>query len=752
MYYKYSSQEAFESLYNMFSQINKAILKDIPLYYQKIDKDFLSHTSKSQNSITGNLLKNNLVENFLYNDFENSFLPLNFDNINARSVFNSLLTQGITKETQNKTPEEKVLYWSQIIAYIYHCRENKKPIVIKTSTDINTLSSSIPIVDKIQKSFTPLHSEELSQRDNLWHHETPLYLERQAKILKDGEENFLWEIDNSLIVNHWADPDYVLLKVVEKINNLTFIDQQLLNDPIFTEKIVIAILEKIRIHVYKNEDILIQIGINDKFYKNSIAPLFDQIDSFSNENLYKYTDTLYKVYQFNKKLGINNDSNEKIKSYFKNYFSVLDKDSVVFTDDITNFIQFFDEKNLIKPHVIEKIKDIKSKSRVTNQKTILESVFEHFPHLEDKNLILQLLETHPVKDIYFRSFSYGDALIKFTKKLNEQQMMEFINYSSQNKLFIEKYLLEGYKFSFEIKEDFINQVLNHTLKNNPDNSIDWICSLILMNKKYIENNYERILDLNINFNYQTQEIKNKLLTCLYKDSDLLRKKISEKTLQKEFREHMLKNNSQIFIQDNKLDYTLLSHISSQELKSTFMYSSGNTLLSKITQLDIVQATEFTKKEPLNYIFLSTKCKLDIELSKKFLYATITKNKHDLFALFHHIPDVIFQNAEISLICIDNYLNNNEKIYLSKIPKKLWNNKDFILKVCHKMDKSTTDQNEQLISTLPDNIQLFFKKFELKTGNYESFISTYIEKKELNQEIVAKNSQQNTADKKKTLKI
>lgn len=748
MYYKYSSQEAFESLYNMFSQINKAIMKDIPLYYQKIDKDFLSHTSKSQNNITGNLLKNNLVENFLYNDFENSFLPINFDNINARSVFNSLLIQGVTKETQDKTPEEKVLYWSQIISYIYHCRENKKPIVIKTSTDINTLSTSIPIVNKIQKSFTILSNEELSQRDNLWHHETPLYLERQAKILKDGEENFLWEIDNSLIVNNWADPDYVLLKVVEKINNLSFIDKQLLNDTDFTEKIVLTILEKIRIHVYKNEDILTQIGINEQFYKNSIVPLFEQIDSFSNETLHKYTDTLYKVYQFNKKLGI---SNEKIKSYFKDYFSVLDKNSVVFTDDITNFIQFFDEKNIIKSHIIEKIKDIKSKSRVTNQKTILESVFEHFPHLEDKNLILQLLDTHPIKDIYFRSFSYGDALIKFTKKLNEQEMMEFINHSSQTKLFIEKYLLENYKFSFEVKENFINQVLNYNLKNNPDHSIDWICSLISMNKQYIQNNYERILDLNINFNYQTLDIKNKLLTCLYKDSNLLRKKISERTLQKDFKEHVLKNNLQIFIKDNKLDLTLLSHISWQELKSTFTYSYGNTLLSKITQLDIAQATEFTKKEPLNYIFLSTKCKLDIDLSKNFLYATITKNKHDLLSLFHHIPEALFQNAEISLICIDNYLNKNENIYLSKIPKKLWNNKDFILKVCHKMDKSTTSQNEQLISTLPDNIQLFFKKFELKTGNYESFISTYIEKKELNKEIAAQN-QENIVDKKKILKI
>lgn len=742
MHYTTTNYKSFEETYNFFAHFNKILEQHIPNFKIKLSKEFVKDLSARRFHMETNssfyeektrrlleaikisfINENSLIEN-------NTYLPLNTEKINNKATFGTLLQEGVARHLTGKSEEEVFEYLAQIITYVYWAYNLNQGVVIELDHDVQ--KTDFPILEKIKKNFTPIS---VSTEDNISNNLQ--YKKTKELLFTPAVQDFVWKIEEQLIIKRWDDETHVLEQLKQNISNISFVDRSLFNEAKFNEKVAIILLLNIRGD--NLQSFIEAFKINENQFKEIIIPIFEKIQLFEDKEYFlKNLDKIEKIIKYSKNRRIETPNLEKYIIDFVNNVEEGDKVS-----NFLNYIDYISKENIVKPHILELLH-----SSSMGKKDLLEKIYHRYPDINSRSYFLKILEM--TKQSYFYQ-NYTQPLKEFLKNACLEDILILVEKSPHTMLnYIES---EQSPFTAKIDYDFCEKLVSSIERSslNSDDKNSQIKLLqSLLTEEYIEKNIKRIYELSLSLNNDILDPK--YVRQIYEDTEYIKYLLMNRKLNLAREENYFKYSKSVVLENGELNTQLYNLFSNQfvyAIRSSGYYekdSPKDKLLQAISKANKSVVKDIVTNKPYNYTLLNTRQKLDIELSTIFLNQLQQTTSQNSNMGLSAIPVILLQNRDFCLKYIEFIFSSNksakEMHLLKSIPTDFWNNKSFVLKICSIMDNTEIQPALviEIMEKFPLKIQEFFKKFDMKKGDYESFLSTYILKQELSNTLQLRDNQ------------
>lgn len=727
MYYTTTDYKNFEENYNFFAHFHKIVTDYIPQLEFKISKDLIEKLDREKLSIGTNEyypegvrdLCDAIQIHLINNDYVGRFLPLRAIKINNRTSMGALLKEGIKEQLEGKSESEKIAYLGSLITYLYTAR--RAGTGVRIHFDNNLQDTSIPVIEKISKYFvqekvTPPTEHVMTNYDKI-----------KKLFFTPETEDFNWYIQEDLVIKRWDDEAYVLSQVSQSSSNIAFIDKSLFENNLFNEKLAKIIFSKIE---HKSStSFWEQLEITREKFKEISPLLFSRINDFEDKKFFRNKIGCVKALEsYHKTAGLDS---QYFKLFITSTVNNLKEGEAI--SSLYQYIDYIDRENIVKPYILMQLENPNSWST-----TLLENIYNRYPDIEDREYFLNIMK---FKSQQYFSHDYMQPLKKFLKNCTQEDFIEVMNISASTLSNYMSYMnTVGEKpFDFIYDYDFCEQLLSasEVSNNEGDNRKNKAKILqFVLTPEFIEKNVKRIYNYCILGNWNILSPAN--LQTLYQDTEYMKNLLKQKILSNKREEEYFKFISPTLLEPKSFDIELFSLFSFPLLEDSIRYNEAMRARVNecMKQLNYESIQKLLERNSLNYSFLTHEQKIDTNLATQFIEG-LNKGSNLKEKYFGIIPPILMKNKDLYLLMIGSAMQTNlAPQLLKKCPKEFWNNKEFILKICSMLDNSNKSDSliQTYIAAMPQKIQEFFKKFDMKKGDYQNFLSMYILKQELNQSL------------------
>lgn len=727
MYYTTTDYKNFEENYNFFAHFHKIVTDYIPQLEFKISKDLIEKLDREKLSIGTNEyypegvrdLCDAIQIHLINNDYVGHFLPLRAIKINNRTSMGALLKEGIKEQLEGRSESEKIAYLGSIITYIYTARRAGTGVRIHFDNDLQ--DTSIAVIDKISKYFVP---EKVTPSTE---HVMTNYDKIKKLFFTPETEDFNWYIQEDLVIKRWDDEAYVLSQVSQSSSNIAFIDKSLFENNLFNEKLAKIIFSKIE--PKSSTSFWEQLEITREKFKEISPLLFKGINDFEDKKFFKDNINYVKALEsYHKTAGLDS---QYFKLFITSTVNNLKEGETI--SSLYQYIDYIDRENIVKPYILMQLENPNSWST-----TLLENIYNRYPDIEDREYFLNIMK---LKSQQYFSHDYMQPLKKFLKNCTQEDFIEVMNISASTLSNYMSYMnTVGEKpFDFSYDYDFCEQLLSavEAFNNEGDNRKNKAKILqFMLTPEFIDKNVKRIYNYSLSGNWYILSPDN--LQKVYNDTAYMKDLLKSKKLSKNHEEEYFKFISPTLLEPKSFDIELFSLFSFPILEDSIRYNEAMRARVNecIKQLNYESIQKLLERNSLNYLFLTHEQKIDTNLATQFIEG-LNKGSNLKEKYFGIIPPILMKNKDLYLLMIGSAMQTNlAPQLLKKCPKEFWNNKEFILKICSMLDNSNKSDSliQTYIAAMPQKIQEFFKKFDMKKGDYQNFLSMYILKQELNQSL------------------
>lgn len=739
MNYISNNYNDFKDFYSFWANINKLFeqefghfdLDKYKINKSNIEKTYLSTTTEnimsSDTLSTVEQLLSQIVFHLNNNNFETSYLPLSTINANNKTGFNQLLFDGLTQKTQKLSDAQKISVWAEAVAYMYHCMAQEKSVKISIDEPSKIEISNFYL--KLKESFKS-------------HDDLPLQLQIEKPNYNKNIENekskytndFHWFIDNTLIFNNWGDEQYCLKQLETKFSDIEFVEQSILEKPSFQMS---ALNHLLKMNLassrydtdYHNDSYKVLADTPERYmyYLDILLSNFKQAD-VNNDNV----NSLFSLLKYIKK-NIKEDNKNiknKIHNLITNYLNnTITKEQFNTLSSSHSLIALLNKETLKKDYVIKALCDnfIMTSNGNRNYYGRLNDFFEpilnKYPDILDKELFLNVL-MHFKKENNMALAQYNNIyknILSIIKTLDETQLLQALAFNKN----IAKLLSHTTRdekiqinIGFPITDTFLESLYNILASTD-----DLRAYFYLITPEYLDKNFKTVVQRS---GYSRQYLNEANFSKYIQNDDI---HFIVDMLQKEIPDFLQDFKHPCFYKDGRLNIEIIKNIPYKKIYSEHHYGKTRSpIKSFFNSITDKEKKALLLADPLFYDLLPEIKKIDKMAALNYL----TSGGSDKLSQISSIPKLLFSDADFCLdilkLCFTE--PRSKKYFLNKIPTERWSNKYFILNACKIFDKHSDNTINDVIALLPKNIIEFMKKFEISTGNYYDFMSSYITKQEL----------------------
>ena len=546
--------------------------------------------------------------------------------------------------------------------------------------------------------------------------------------------DFNWFIDNTLIFNNWGDEQYCLKQLDKKLSDIEFVEQSILEKTSFQMSILKDFLQKTlyssRYEDHYDKNSYKVLADTPERYMHYLDILFSNFkqDDVNNSNV----NSLFSLFKYIKKYIPEDNKNikNKIHNLITNYLNnTITEEQFSTLGSSHSLIALLDKETLKKDYVIKAlcndfiIKNDRNSHYYGKLNDFFEPIINKYPDILDKDLFLNVL-MHFQKENNMAFSQYNNiykTAVSIIKTLDETQLLQALTFNKKIANLLshtgrdEK---NETNIGFPITDSFLEALYN--ILSSTDEVRIYFYHIT---PEYLDKNFKTVVQRS---DYSRQYLNEATFSKYIKNDDI---PFLVDMLQKEIPDFLQDFKHPCFYKDGRLNIEIIKNIPYKKIYSEHHYGKTRSpIKSFFNSITDKEKKALLLEDPLFYDLLPEIKKIDKTAALNYL----TSGGSDKFSQISAIPKILFSDVDFCLdilkLCFTD--TRNKQYFLNKIPAERWSNKYFILNACKIFDKQSDNAINDVVAILPKNIIEFMKKFEISTGNYYDFMSSYITKQEL----------------------
>ncbi len=586
-------------------------------------------------------------------------------------------------------------------------------------------------------------------------------------------KNFNWIVDESFLSRSWDNEEYSLLKVKENFSNIQQISPQLLEQDEFFDKIcdifILYFKEKVgrsytrdRLEIAEDffqlfNDAKILKDILNRFFNSSVF-LNKMMDKENLIILIALSQESVERYPANHR-GSNAVDKNVINNVLENFLSTKKGIKVLSeTHSMLNYLPLIPATLMKDLEVVGWVSENASKFRGDSKYNLLncylEKVFKEKEEVTFDFLLKAFTHSQPhslemgweARNLCRKVFTSG--------QITDAQIVELMQHQF-NYICSVIDICEGETYFKSRSDDFYTNLLT-TGKQKINFSGEQNYKTLGVIKKVIPDSF-----------YNSEKNIETFIECLGFENYITKNK--DHPLGKYLLNHpgALQNALRVrpkIIEDFSLDLTLyynpdnLKYIGIRKLVQEASWSQAykssgfqGVVYNLHKEMSLEEQQKLIDIDALYYCAVSPELKLDKNNAVNFITKILSLSGRDMrsneeswFSL-HKVPKEVFNDRDFCIMILDRVMKVDAKTTASLIPKDFWYNRAFILSFAKALDKTNS---LEILNYLPLDIKKFFTSFEIKKGENFSFISNYFIRLDLSQDLVSNPALPSSAKKSK----